>query len=81
METRGSDQSVEVRYDHFSNQCFRHGRTFLRVRPDKLPKDCLLEQVVEHATIQDTSAFIETGLATVGANIVNVGEGRMEDEI
>ena len=30
---------VEVRYDHFSDGRFRHGCTFLRVRPDKLPKD------------------------------------------
>jgi ATP-dependent DNA ligase len=37
---------VEVRYDHFSDQRFRHGCTFLRVREDKLPKDCLLEQVL-----------------------------------
>jgi hypothetical protein len=46
-------------YDHFSDGRFRHGCTFLRVRPDKLPKDCLLEQVVEHAAIQNINAFIE----------------------
>ncbi len=38
---------VEVRYDHFSDGRFRHGCTFLRVRPDKLAKDCLLEQVFQ----------------------------------
>jgi ATP-dependent DNA ligase len=54
---------VEVRYDHFSDQRFRHGCSFLRARPDKLARDCLLEQVVEHAAIQDISAFIEAGLA------------------
>jgi ATP-dependent DNA ligase len=59
---------VEVRYDHFSDQRFRHGCTFLRMRPDKLAKDCLLEQVVEDAAIQDINAFIEAGLATVGTN-------------
>jgi ATP-dependent DNA ligase len=57
---------VEVRYDHFGDGRFRHGCTFLRVREDKLPKDCLLEQVVEPAAIQDISAFIEAGLATAG---------------
>jgi len=57
---------VEVRHDHFSDQRFRHGCTFLRVRPDKLAKDCLLEQVIEHGAIQGISAFIEAGLATTG---------------
>jgi ATP-dependent DNA ligase len=59
---------VEVRYDHFSDQRFRHGCTFLRMRADKLAKDCLLEQVVEEGAIQDINAFIEAGLATVGTN-------------
>ena len=57
---------VEVRYDHFSDGRFRHGCTFLRVREEKLPRDCLLEQVVEHAAIQNINAFIEAGLATAG---------------
>ena len=57
---------VEVRYDHFGDGRFRHRCTFLRVREDKLPKGCLLEQVVEHAAIQDIKAFIEAGLATAG---------------
>ena len=57
---------VEVRYDHFSDQRFRHGCTFLRVREDKLPKDCLLEQVFQRTLIEDINAFIEAGLATVG---------------
>jgi len=35
------------------------------VDEDKLPKDRLLEQVVEQAAIQDIDAFIEAGLATV----------------
>ena len=51
---------------NFSEGRFRHGCTFLRVREDKLPKDCLLEQVVEHAAIQNINAFIEAGLATAG---------------
>jgi ATP-dependent DNA ligase len=59
---------VEVRYDHFSDGRFRHGCTFLRVRQDKSPKDCLLDQVLQQTVIQDISAFIEAGLATVGIN-------------
>jgi len=59
---------VEVRYDHFGDGRFRYGCTFLRVREDKLPKDCLLEQVTEKAAIQNMNAFIEAGLATAGAN-------------
>jgi site-specific DNA-cytosine methylase len=55
---------VEVRYDHFSDQRFRHGCTFLRVREDKLPKDCLLEQVMQRTLVEDINAFIEAGLAT-----------------
>jgi ATP-dependent DNA ligase len=41
---------VEVRYDHFSDSRFRHGCTFLRVRPDKLAKGCLLEQVFQNTS-------------------------------
>jgi ATP-dependent DNA ligase len=59
---------VEVRYDHFSEGRFRHGCTFLRMRPDKLPKDCFLEQVLQQTVTQDISAFIEGGLATAGTN-------------
>jgi ATP-dependent DNA ligase len=36
---------VEVCYDHFSGQRFRHGTTLLRWRPDKSPKQCTLDQV------------------------------------
>jgi ATP-dependent DNA ligase len=67
VETRGA-RVVEVRYDHFGDGRFRHGCTFLRVREDKLPGDCSLEQVVEHAAIQNINAFIEPGLATAGTN-------------
>jgi ATP dependent DNA ligase domain len=47
---------------------FRHECTFLRVRRDKLAKDCLLEQVFQQTVIHDISAFIEAGLATTGGN-------------
>jgi len=36
---------VEVSYDHFSGGRFRHGTRLLRWRPDKAPKQCLMEQV------------------------------------
>jgi ATP-dependent DNA ligase len=35
---------IEVRYDHFSDHRFRHGCTFVRSRPDKAPRDCVLEE-------------------------------------
>jgi ATP-dependent DNA ligase len=36
---------VEVGYDHFSGDRFRHGTQFLRWRPDKAPDQCTLAQV------------------------------------
>jgi ATP-dependent DNA ligase len=36
---------VEVQYDHFTGGRFRHGTRFLRWRPDKSPKQCLMAQV------------------------------------
>jgi len=36
---------AEVRYDHFSQGRFRHGTKLLRWRPDKLPKQCTIDQV------------------------------------
>jgi len=38
---------VEVQYDHFSGDRFRHGTKFLRWRPDKAPETCTLEQVAQ----------------------------------
>lgn len=35
----------EVRYDHWSNDRFRHGTKFLRWRPDKSPRQCTFDQV------------------------------------
>jgi ATP-dependent DNA ligase len=40
---------VEVEYDHYTNDRFRHGTKFLRWRPDKAPTQCLLTQVTEAA--------------------------------
>jgi ATP-dependent DNA ligase len=36
---------VEVCYDHFSGDRFRHGTRLLRWRPDKSPRQCKLDQV------------------------------------
>jgi ATP-dependent DNA ligase len=37
----------EVRYDHFSQNRFRHGVVFLRWRPDKDPQTCTVDQVAD----------------------------------
>jgi ATP-dependent DNA ligase len=46
---------VEVQYDHFSQDRFRHGTRFLRWRPDKAPEQCTMDQVVRggRASISD----------------------------
>jgi ATP-dependent DNA ligase len=36
---------VEVLYDHFTGDRFRHGTRLMRWRPDKSPKQCTLDQV------------------------------------
>jgi ATP-dependent DNA ligase len=36
---------VEVCYDHFTGERFRHGTRLLRWRPDKAPKQCTFDQV------------------------------------
>jgi len=38
---------VEVTYDHFTGDRFRHGTKIVRFRPDKAPKQCTMDQV-EH---------------------------------
>lgn len=40
---------VEVRYDHFTGDRFRHGAAFVRWRPDKPPEDCTMAQVRREA--------------------------------
>src|SRR5439155_4614025 len=42
---------VEVRYDHFTGGRFRHGTRFLRWRPDKAPRQCLMSQVRQEAAV------------------------------
>jgi ATP-dependent DNA ligase len=36
---------VEVRYDHVTNDRFRHGTTLMRWRPDKAPRQCTFERL------------------------------------
>jgi ATP-dependent DNA ligase len=36
---------VEVCYDHFTGERFRHGTKLMRWRPDKSPRQCTMEQV------------------------------------
>jgi ATP-dependent DNA ligase len=38
---------VEVTYDHFSGDRFRHGTRLIRWRPDKSPKQCTMDQVAQ----------------------------------
>jgi ATP-dependent DNA ligase len=40
---------VEVSYDHFSGERFRHGTSILRRRPDKAPKQCTFDQLKQKA--------------------------------
>jgi ATP-dependent DNA ligase len=38
---------IEVCYDHFSGERFRHGTRLLRWRPDKAPTQCTMDQVTQ----------------------------------
>lgn len=49
---------VEVQYDHFSGNRFRHGTRFLRWRPDKAPRQCLLEQVRQEAALSTLALLL-----------------------
>jgi ATP-dependent DNA ligase len=40
---------VEVCYDHFSGERFRHGTSILRWRPDKAPQQCAFDQLKQKA--------------------------------
>ena len=44
---------VEVSYDHFTGDRFRHATRFLRWRPDKTPRQCTLEQVTSNSRAPD----------------------------
>jgi ATP-dependent DNA ligase len=40
---------IEVCYDHFSGERFRHGTSILRWRPDKAPRQCTWDQLKQKA--------------------------------
>jgi ATP-dependent DNA ligase len=39
---------IEVAYDHFTGGRFRHGTQLVRWRPDKVPRQCTLDQIAPH---------------------------------
>lgn len=41
---------VEVQYDHFTSGRFRHGTKLVRWRPDKAPRQCLMDQVANRGS-------------------------------
>jgi ATP-dependent DNA ligase len=41
-----SELVVEVRYDHVTDERFRHGTKLMRWRPDKAPGQCTFEQIL-----------------------------------
>ncbi len=43
------ERVCEVSYDHLQGDRFRHAATFKRWRPDKLPQECLFDQIVPAA--------------------------------
>ena len=40
---------IEICYDHFSGERFRHGTSIMRWRPDKAPRQCSFEQLKQKA--------------------------------
>jgi ATP-dependent DNA ligase len=53
---------VEVQYDHFSQDRFRHGTKFLRWRPDKAARECSIRQVARESRVSPL-ALLDTGRA------------------
>jgi ATP-dependent DNA ligase len=50
---------VEVQYDHFTGGRFRHGTKFLRWRPDKAPRQCLMTQVQTESQVNPLQVLIK----------------------
>jgi ATP-dependent DNA ligase len=48
---------IEVCYDHFSGERFRHGTSILRWRPDKAPRQCTFEQL--NQTVADPMKMLK----------------------
>jgi ATP-dependent DNA ligase len=46
---------VEVGFDHVTGERFRHGTKFLRWRPDKLPRQCTMQQLKQKKLRPETS--------------------------
>jgi ATP-dependent DNA ligase len=55
---------VEVSYDHFTGDRFRHATRLLRWRPDKAPRQCTLDQVAvstRESGLPDSAAALPPG--------------------
>jgi ATP-dependent DNA ligase len=51
------ERVAEVAYDHLQGDRFRHGTTFKRWRPDKVPADCRYDQLEETAAFEIARIF------------------------
>jgi len=60
---------AEVQYDHFSGERFRHGTRFLRWRPDKAPRQCVIGQVAQEAA--STLALLEDANVATSPSVSN----------
>jgi ATP-dependent DNA ligase len=49
---------VEVRYDHISDERFRHGTNLLRWRPDKAPSQCTFDQLKPPSPPAEVAALL-----------------------
>jgi ATP-dependent DNA ligase len=49
---------VEVRYDHVSDERFRHGTALLRWRPDKAPSQCTFDQLKPPSPPAEVAALL-----------------------
>jgi ATP-dependent DNA ligase len=50
---------VEVRYDHVSDERFRHGTKLMRWRPDKAPRQCTFDQLKPALTPAEVAAVLK----------------------
>lgn len=50
---------AEVQYDHFTGERFRHGTKFLRWRPDKDPRQCLMRQVRYESKVKPSDLVMD----------------------
>jgi ATP-dependent DNA ligase len=49
---------VEVRYDHISDERFRHGTNLMRWRPDKAPSQCTFDQLKPPSPPAEVAALL-----------------------